>query len=145
MRPTIRMARAAAYLALWSPECIWSRPLHRRARRRPPRCSRADPPGRAPPSYSARDPCSRRWQGWAREAQTEDVSYAPSWKGQKVTDQPVAKLSKTLTAGLFLSFFKSAYKMFDRIYQITHLCCLMFCMENLFAGSYSSIPEKQNH
>lgn len=31
------------------------------------------------------------------------------------------------------------------MYSKTHLCCLMFCMENLLAGSYSSIPEKATH
>lgn len=25
----------------------------------------------------------------------------------------------------------------------THLCCLICCIENLLAGSYSSIPEKK--
>lgn len=31
----------------------------------------------------------------------------------------------------------------NAMFDFTYLCCLIFCMENLFAGSYSSIPKKK--
>lgn len=93
---------SSSHLALWSPECIWSHPLHHRARRRPPPCIRANPPGREPPSYSAKGLCSPRWQGWAQGAPSEGVSFAPSWNRRAerpLTGQSVCCLttSKTLT------------------------------------------------
>lgn len=126
---------SSSHLALWNPECIWSHPLHRRARRHPPLCIRANPPGREPPSYSAKGLCSPHWQGWAQGAQSEGVSFAPSWK--RWAESPVSQIRGTI--------FSQLKKKKNGNLLLTYLCCLMFCMENLFAGSYSSIPKKKRN
>lgn len=115
-------------LALWSPECIWSHPLHHRARRRPPPCIRANPPGREPPSYSAKGLCSPRWQGWAQGAPSEGVSFAPScvvlysvWK-ISLQGRTQAFLSAGPTAGAHTP--QERCNPLFRCSQIAYKCCL---------------------